>query len=101
MKTWFCENGDCGLGCACPHYNESAEFCWIERSLRLADRLRDIVPIAVDLANHIEALRLATLDDLVEDLRSLYLISLDSDKPHVKERYLEIYKQKTGKDWEG
>lgn len=103
METLFCENGKCPLGRNCEVFNEKIDVCEIETQLQLTKALRKIVPTAFELAYELEWLQVFgvcdDLDDTIEKLKHLRKRSLDSSERKLN-RYLEIYKEKTGKDWE-
>lgn len=103
METLFCENGKCPLGQNCEVFNERTCDCEVETQLQLTKGLRKIVPTAFELAYELEWLQIFGLgddfDDTIENLKHLRNRSLDSSERKLN-RYLEIYKKKTGKDWE-
>lgn len=98
METWHCESGECNLGKDCPFFNDSTEYCWVERRLEQTDILREIIPTAFELSYRLEDLQIERLAETIDNLKMLRCHSLDFDTG-ILHLYQDTYKAKTGKEW--
>jgi len=98
METWHCEDCNCPIERVCPFFNESTEYCQVEKKLELSDKIKEIAPTAFELAYALEDLELNYLEETVGNLKSLCNLTFDADS-NESLLYRNTYKAKTGKEW--